>query len=604
MTGLWNRIRRDPCEAAVIFLAAAVFLAIAAYAFGSDIRELAANRLQDDSYYYLQPAWNFSRSGIFTFDGEHPTYGFQPLWMIALAVLARLSPDKLFFLRASVALGGLFFCLTGVALFRLARGWLTGWRAVIAPVLWLANFSLIAIYITGKENALFAFLLVASCVLVRRRMSAPTRSAWVEGGVLGLMVLSRVNAIIPALLLLAVLFLWSGGPRAERAHRAGTAAAGMLVVLAVWGLYAQIAFGAFFPNSGTAKLFGSGAALAIFIEQHVPWIPANWIERLLPGSERVLLARPDMLTLPARDVGLSYLFGLLPDLAYGAWAGMFSFLVSISFRLKVLILAAVGFGSGVWVLIKLRGTSPEPAAAVRRGSAAVVGVILISAAVNSLSNWLLLPGYLLWGVWYTVPETLGLILALACLLGEPLEWLAAIKSRAAGILNGMVLLAASILALAGVALVWTQALPRAYVVAPDGTQQQAYDAAAWMNANLPQGARVGSFSAGLLGYFGRTYTVINLDGLANSPQFVNSELIGHLLFVRGLAAADPLREYLRRENITYLANTDTVDRIGGKEYLGLVDPGQAALLWEGDTAIFWGPAEPERRMIVVRIGVP
>jgi len=601
INGLRNRIRRDPYAAAVIFLAAAVFLAIAVYAFGSDIRELAANRLQDDSYYYLQPAWNFSRSGIFTFDGEHPTYGFQPLWMIVLAVLARVSPDKLFFLRASVALGGLFFCLTGVALYRLTRGWLTGWRAVIGPILWTANYSLIAVFITGKENALFAFLLVLSCILVRRRMSAPVRGAWVEGAVLGLMVLSRVNAIVPALLLLAVLFLWGAGPRAERARRAGLAAAGMLVVLAFWCLYAQIAFGAIFPNSGTAKLFGSWAALAVSVEHTFPWIPANWIEGLVPGSERVLLSRPDLLTLPSRGVGISYLFGLLPDLAYGAWAGIFSFLGPLSFRLKVLLLTVVGVGSAIWVLIKLRGSRTEAEAATRRGSAAVLGVILISAAVNSLGNWLLLPGYLLWGVWYTVAETLAMVLALTCILGEGLEWLAAIKSRMGALLNRTALLAVSILAMIGLVLVWVNWLPHDYVGAPDGTQQETYDAAAWMNNNLPQGARVGSFSAGLLGYFGRTYTVINLDGLANSPQFVNSELIGHLLYVSGVAPIDPLREYLRRENISYLANVDPLERINRKEYLGLVNAGQARLLYEGDYAIFWGPGEPEQRMVVVQI---
>jgi hypothetical protein len=604
LTALRNRIQRDPYQTAVIFLAVAVFFAIALYAFGSDIRELAANRLQDDSYYYLQPAWNFSRTGVFTFDGEYPTYGFQPLWMIVLAVLARLSPDKIFFLRASVALGGFFFCLTGVALYRLARGWLSGWRAAIAPVLWTANYGLIAVFITGKENALFAFLLVLACVLVRRRMSAPAQGGWKEGAVLGLLVLSRVNAIVPALLLLAVLWWQGAGSRADRARRAGEAAAGMLIVVAVWCVYAELAFGAIFPNSGTAKLFGSSAALAIFIEQHIPWIPAAWMNALVPGSERALLTRPDLLTLPDRSAGISYLFGLLPDLAYGAWAGLFSFLGALAFRLKLILLGAVGLGLGAWVLIKLRGSASEAGTAERRGSAAVVGVILVSAVVNSLGNWLLLPGYLLWGVWYTVAETLALILALTCILGEGLEWLAAASRRAGRILNGTALLAASILAVAGLALVWIHFLPRAYVVAPDGTQQEAYDAAAWMNANLPQGARVGSFSAGLLGYFGRTYTVVNLDGLANSPQFVNSELIGHLLYVDGLTAADPLRDYLRREQITYLANVDPVDRIARQEYLGLVDAGQAALLYQGDYAIFWGPGEPERRMIVAGIGIP
>jgi hypothetical protein len=160
----------------------------------------------------------------------------------------------------------------------------------------------------------------------------------------------------------------------------------MLAVLAIWCLYAQIAFSAVFPNNGTANLFGSSAALAAFFECHVPWITTNWIEALVPGSERMLFVRPDLLTLPSRVVGLSHLVGLLPDLAYGAWAGMFSLLFSISFRLKVLFLAGIGIASGGWILIKLRGKSRESDVVIRRGSAAVVGVILVSAAVNSIGN--------------------------------------------------------------------------------------------------------------------------------------------------------------------------------------------------------------------------
>jgi hypothetical protein len=93
--------------------------------------------------------------------------------------------------------------------------------------------------------------------------------------------------------------------------------------------------------------------------------------------------------------------------------------------------------------------------------------------------------------------------------------------------------------------------------------------------------------------------VINLDGLANSPAFVRSELIGHLLYGYVLAETDPLREYLRAEQIAHLGNVDTIDR---EEYLGLVDAGHAAFPYEGDSAIFWGPGEPERRMIVAGIG--
>jgi hypothetical protein len=594
MPGVFReRIQRDPAAAAAAVLALLVFLAVAVYAFGSDIREPACNRLQDDSYYYLQPAWNFSRSGIFTFDGEHPTYGFQPLWMIVLAVLARLSPDKIFFLRAGVALGGLFFCLTGWMLFRLARGWTGGWRAMVALVLWTANISLLGVYITGKENALYAFLLVFSCIRIFRRMTAPGKGAWLDGILLGLLVLSRINALIPAVLLLAVLGIWGAGSRAERARRMLSAGAGMLTVLVVWCAYAQVSFGAIFPNSGTAKLFGVNAALAVFVENHLPFIPKAWVEALVPQAERVLLARPDLLFLPSKDLGFSYLAGLLPELAYGSWAGFFSFLGPMDFRVKLLTLAAVGIGAVGWVLLQLRSS-------VR--AAVVVGVLLLSAAGNSFINWLYMPEYLLWGIWYTVPETLALILAAACLLDWLLGSITRLKASVGKILRAATAVAGTVLAAAGLALVWVRLAPGEYTIAPDGTQQEAYDAATWMNENLPQGARVGSFSAGLLGYFGRTYRVINLDGLANTPQFASHELVGHLLFVRGLATEDPLRAYLTREKIAWLANVDTVERIGRGEYLGLVDPGGGVLLYRGGHSIFWGPADPERRMIVVRLG--
>ncbi|MBN2084355.1 MAG: hypothetical protein JW748_03960 [Anaerolineales bacterium] len=587
------RITKDPAGTAAAVLAALVFLAVAVYAFGSDIRELACNRLQDDSFYYLQSAWNFSRSGRFTFDGEHPTYGFQPLWMIVLAMLARVSPDKFFFLRASVALGGLFFSLTGWMLFRLARHWTGGGRALIAPVLWTANFSLLGVYITGKENALYAFLLVFACLRIIRRMTSSGKEAWWDGILLGLLVLSRLNALIPAILLLAVLGMWGAGSRAERARSMLAAGVGMLAVIALWCVYAQISFGAIFPSSGTAKLFGANAALAVFLENHLPFLPQAWIEAFVPQAERVLLARPDLLVLPSKDLGFSYLAGLLPELVYGSWAEFFAFLGPMEFRIKVLALAAIGIGAAGRVLLQLRSSA--------RAGAAVLGVIWLSAAGNSLLNWLLMPEYLLWGIWYAVPETLALVLVVAYLVDWPLDLAARVKPAVGTILRTAGAAAVTVLAAAGLALVWIRLAPGDYTIAPDGTQQEAYDAAAWMNENLPPGARVGSFSAGLLGYFGRAYTVINLDGLANTPQFASRELVGHLLYVRGLAPVDPLREYLARENIGWLANVDTVERIARGEYLGLVDPGGGVLLYQGEYAIFWGPADPERRMIVARM---
>src|SRR5919108_5553721 len=68
----------------------------------SDFRYLALTRVQDDSFYYLQPAWMFKETGQFTFDGETPTYGFQPLWMLLLTGLSFFAADKVAFLREAL----------------------------------------------------------------------------------------------------------------------------------------------------------------------------------------------------------------------------------------------------------------------------------------------------------------------------------------------------------------------------------------------------------------------------------------------------------------------------------------------------------------------
>jgi 4-amino-4-deoxy-L-arabinose transferase-like glycosyltransferase len=488
----------------------------------------------------------------------------------------------------------LFFCLTGVALYDLCRRWLGGWRALLAPVLWLANPGLIAIFVTGKENALYAFLLVFSCEMILRVRERPAQRAWIAGISLGLMSLARVNALVPAFLLLAVLFWQGEGDRVRRARRAAAAAAGAAAVLLPWCAYALAAFGTLFPNSGSAKLIDSAAALAVFIRNSIPSLPAEWVNAFVPASQRAFLARPDLLVLPSRSLAFSYATGLLPDLAYGSWARLFSFLGTLNYKLELILFAAAILAAVGWILIELRAPSPQ-----RRAVAAVVGALFIAAAVNSVGNFLLLPGYLLWGVWYTVPETVVLVILLATLIGLPLEWLG--SRSGAGIARGFATALAALIAVCGlVQFARTWAL-RDYVVAPDETQDQAYQAAEWMNHNLPSGARVGSYSAGLLGYFGATYRVINLDGLANTPAFIGEELVGHVLYDRGLAAVDPLREYLRSERVGFLANVEPASRIARGEYLGLVDAGNGILLFMGYFPIVWGPGEPEQRMIVVQI---
>jgi hypothetical protein len=57
--------------------------------------------------------------------------------------------------------------------------------------------------------------------------------------------------------------------------------------------------------------------------------------------------------------------------------------------------------------------------------------------------------------------------------------------------------------------------------------QPSYELAAWLNANVPDAARVGMLDAGTTGYFARAH-VVNLDGLVNSPDYVDVLLANHI----------------------------------------------------------------------------
>jgi hypothetical protein len=54
----------------------------------------ALSLIIDDTYYYLQTAWNAKMLGFVTFDGLHPTNGVQLLWFVVIFLLALLAKSK------------------------------------------------------------------------------------------------------------------------------------------------------------------------------------------------------------------------------------------------------------------------------------------------------------------------------------------------------------------------------------------------------------------------------------------------------------------------------------------------------------------------------
>jgi hypothetical protein len=159
------------------------------------------------------------------------------------------------------------------------------------------------------------------------------------------------------------------------------------------------------------------------------------------------------------------------------------------------------------------------AASVRRARVALLLVVSGGMVVADL----LVVGYL--PVWYQGP----ILLSTACLLGM-------LGMRSRRLACGMLLV--------GLCCVLGRVPATAWMLR-DATRYQAASrirAAEWIRKNTRPSARIGSWNAGMLGYFSHR-TVINLDGLAND-----------ISYYRWVTRGRRLEEYLIDERVSYLAD--------------------------------------------------
>src|SRR5262249_55512487 len=75
----------------------------------------------DDTYYYLQTAWNVPRAGFVTFDGLHQTCGLQFLWFWLLVGISVAVSSKTAFLYASLLSCVLLNALGHWPIYRIGR---------------------------------------------------------------------------------------------------------------------------------------------------------------------------------------------------------------------------------------------------------------------------------------------------------------------------------------------------------------------------------------------------------------------------------------------------------------------------------------------------
>jgi len=112
----------------------------------------------DDTYYYLQTAWNVKQYGFPTFDGIHSTNGVQLLWFWIVALIALFVPSKTALLFATLIACFLLNALCYLVIWKLGELMQRSILSLCMASLWaLLSFGSNA-YSIGLENSLHAFV--------------------------------------------------------------------------------------------------------------------------------------------------------------------------------------------------------------------------------------------------------------------------------------------------------------------------------------------------------------------------------------------------------------------------------------------------------------
>lgn len=471
----------------------------------------------DDFFYYLLLARESVHHGVVSVDGLHPTNGFHPLYFLVLrALYPRVAESAL----PGVALALLACChvVTSMVLWRTLRRISGSAIAGMIAGLYAANPFVLRIVFAGVESSFLA-LGLSVCLWAHLRWieDGAGRHRWLSLAALALAVSARTDAVLLALglAIAPALSRRRDGADALRAVNWAPLVAGALPV-ALFGAWSQAATGEFFQTSGRALSF---------------WQSLN-----------------DWRVIREAVAGLGALTGAAAAVVYGLEivVQFVGWLLRAPFELlRFHPLGTMLVGAGIVAHLVGAGGRREADARWPAGTGAPVA--------RRLERELVIFMILLWGsyallfrhcqIWYWHGSVLVAAILVAIRLA-PLRDLAhdAITARLAARaprIGGLLIMTVAI-AFSGLAL--NDFLPR------DRARAEAARSGSAERDPLslvPDGATLGAFDTGQLGWEQPRLTVVNLDGLVNNAAF------------RALRARR-IGEYMKSQGIGWLYVNDKV----------------------------------------------
>ena len=504
--------------------ACAILAYAAAYAWhmlaSFDLVNIIRDVNYDDSFYYFQIAYNLSQGKFSTFDGGiTQTNGYQPVWMLLITPLYWIFDKEtaLFGIKAFE----IMLVAGGVALIA-AAAWLArlAWLLLVAalPTLYRNPHELLLGLEAAAAMFALALLILAVCLYMRR----PERWKWALASIAFALPWVRIEYIAISLAVTVALCAIEWSRQERRSLRLSELAnirhayipligaiAGMLVYFA----YNGIVFGGILPVSAVTKL---------------AWMQNRWAEE---GGYN--LAQNFWDTLAQRggvfDHALLIAFEICAYLLLAWWLALRS-----NDRRDWLLLA---FMVGVF--------------GVAAGHIAKFAQSVLTMHPNAA------PAYELW---YFVPAYImeALIIPIRLYIAIYLirRFIARRWSVAANALNACVVVISAALLLGTADF----AQPFRWVDKKSGQlhldwELHSYMGAQVINRALPEGSVIGSWDAGVIGYFSH-FPVVNLDGVVNSYDYFHAQHKRRLLSEKTPPRRMEGPNFYRRYGATHFANAN------------------------------------------------
>lgn len=470
----------------LFLLALAFHLAIVS----QDFSVLAKNGfLYDDSFYAFKIAQNIAHGQGVTFDGVHPTNGFQPLYVCLLVPVFWLSGSNLVApIYAALMLCALMTAFGAVLLYKILLRYVSDRAALIAAVLWAFSPVVTRQTANGLETSL-AILMFAGIVYfylthIRPVDRPSTGNLVIMGALVGLGVLARVDQVFLGLAILLDYLLVLRRRRLGISGLRVLTVAGVVgvVVYSPWILFNYLSMGTFVQDSGVATRFLSIAYApffdlgpaemldsgpsAAFIWGHV--MKAFAVLKIAPPTHVFFRA----LEKAGMSIGMPELFGVLATIAGFA---LIALLVYVARKQKD--------DEGMRQIGELR--------------------FLVIAAIALMAAY----SFYVFGVFFFI-RYMYPIYFIACLFAAfYVHLLLKRVSRGSGSLRAATVIVFSAYIAAFAYMSYTSAFrsqPTYYF----------YDVAKWIDQNTYEDETIGVFQGGAIGYLS-TRKVINLDGKVN-----------------------------------------------------------------------------------------